>query len=255
MTRRLFYPPVLGRAVLLATSALSLTSCSIAGDEPSPRTACISVRAGGDDVPGYGHPLSVMLDGMEKNGFSLSWEKTPTGRILRAKKVDALTGKEESASFELIEKAAVHPSSACGPMEVLFTRYVNAEGVELDEFLLQSVVLTAVKSYAAEQGLAGPTFASTPATSVPSPAAVESDPPTATDFSPDEERLIAQANDAWAAYRNGDDSAEARQTELLDRLFQKGLCWGQEGEVQADYQFHRCTARSLQMQEQSSGTP
>lgn len=68
----------------------------------------------------------------------------------------------------------------------------------------------------------------------------------AADVSDDE--LMKQATDAWVAFQQGDDGSDAaykRHTKLLDQLRARGICWGKEEQVQAEYAFHRCGPSSI----------
>ena len=67
-------------------------------------------------------------------------------------------------------------------------------------------------------------------------------------FAPDEQRLIQAANNAWVDYRNSVPGAYDRHSGLLDQLIASGVCWGRVDEFQADYDYHRCDARSIQKQ-------
>lgn len=74
-----------------------------------------------------------------------------------------------------------------------------------------------------------------------SPAAVQ-------EFTEAETAMIDSANNAWVEYRNGDDDAEAKFDQYLDRLHKSGICWGERSQSQAEYKFHRCGPNSLQDQ-------
>lgn len=75
-----------------------------------------------------------------------------------------------------------------------------------------------------------------------------SDSGPAQEFTGSEAALIASANDAWVGYRNGEPDAEAKFDQLLDQLLKGGICWGEVGQSQAEYKFHRCGSNSLQKQ-------
>ncbi|WP_394652363.1 hypothetical protein [uncultured Sphingomonas sp.] len=63
-----------------------------------------------------------------------------------------------------------------------------------------------------------------------------------------DDELIRQAADAWGDVRQSDDGSEAaykRHTMLLEQLRGRGICWGKEDQVQADYEFHRCGPDSI----------
>ncbi|WP_294338900.1 SHOCT domain-containing protein [uncultured Sphingomonas sp.] len=63
-----------------------------------------------------------------------------------------------------------------------------------------------------------------------------------------DKELIKQATDAWEGSQQGDDGADAayeRHTKLLEKLRERGICWGKQDQVQAEYDFHRCEPGSL----------
>lgn len=67
-------------------------------------------------------------------------------------------------------------------------------------------------------------------------------------FNRAEAELIASANSAWSGYRNGDPAAEVKFNQLLDQLYEGGICWGENNQSQAEYVFHRCGSNSIQKQ-------
>ena len=86
-------------------------------------------------------------------------------------------------------------------------------------------------------------------TPAPEPVAPSGGATAASDtYSPEERRLISQASQAWADFRDGDQEAEKRHAAALEQLLRRDVCWGKVGEPQVDYDFHRCTADSIQKQ-------
>ena len=82
----------------------------------------------------------------------------------------------------------------------------------------------------------------------PEPVAPSTDEAAAAPFTPEERELIGQASQAWTDFRDGDPGAERRHAAALEQLLRRDVCWGKVDEPQADYDFHRCSADSIQKQ-------